>query len=72
MNLGSVFVLIGTGLLCTISNSEKIEAKVFGFEVLIGFGLGTIVSATTLVIKIEAKLEDAGKSQPHLLMTSNF
>ncbi|KAI5307057.1 hypothetical protein KEM56_005235 [Ascosphaera pollenicola] len=63
MNVGSAFVLLGTGLLFTMDGSKNVAVKTFGFEVIVGFGLGIIASATTIIIKIEAKVEDAAAAQ---------
>ncbi|KAI5288129.1 hypothetical protein KEM54_005450 [Ascosphaera aggregata] len=63
MNAGSALVLLGTGLLYTINASKAVAAKIFVFEVVVGFGLGIIASASTIVIKIEAEVEDAASAQ---------
>ncbi|KAI5295855.1 hypothetical protein KEM52_006698 [Ascosphaera acerosa] len=63
LNVGTALVLLGVGLLFSIASSESLPARIFGFEIITGFGLGTIASASTIVIKIEADEADAAAAQ---------
>lgn len=52
---------IGTGFLSTIT-SLKLESKVYGFQVLVGFGFGLTVSNVTLLAVLHSEPKDHGRS----------
>ena len=62
VNAGSGLVLLGTGLLYTVGFNESIAHKIFGFEVLVGFGFGLVFSSTVVIIKLHAEKEDSGRT----------
>lgn len=43
------FILLGTGLLSTLGDSVNIRAKCYGFEVIIGLGVGSIFSSISIM-----------------------
>ncbi|OQE32828.1 hypothetical protein PENFLA_c001G10246 [Penicillium flavigenum] len=51
--LATAFVLLGAGLLSTIPANFKMPAKVYGFEVIVGFGIGLTFSTVSLLTSIE-------------------
>ncbi|KAI5296860.1 hypothetical protein KEM55_005473, partial [Ascosphaera atra] len=60
---GCCFLLLGLGLMFTVGANAAIADKIFGFEIITGFGLGLVVSTTTVMIKLSAKVEDAAAAQ---------
>lgn len=48
----------------TIDSSPSVPAKVYGFEVLMGFGFGMLFSTTTVLIKFHADQGDSGIPPP--------
>ena len=57
----TILVMIGCALETTVSDSLKLEPKVLGFLVFIGFGFGLSASASTMMTAIEAPIQDHGK-----------
>lgn len=51
--VASAFVLLGAGLLSSIPATLKMPKKVYGFEVIIGFGIGLTFSTISLMTSIE-------------------
>jgi hypothetical protein len=60
--MASCLVLIGCGLLSTVSDDLKIPSTLYGYQVIHGFGVGLTMSAITLMVTVEAEFQDAGKS----------
>lgn len=58
--MGSAFTLLASGLLYSIGYDPSIVPRLYGYEVLVGFGIGLIFSSSTIFIKLYAELEDAG------------
>ena len=56
-----MFALLGSGLLYSVGFSHGVPNKLYGFEVLIGFGFGLTFVSTTVMIKLHAEERDAGK-----------
>lgn len=54
-------LLLGSGLLTTVSNSPTVEPAIYGFEVLFGLGLGGTFSSTAIVAAINSNFEDYGE-----------
>lgn len=59
--MGSLFMLIGTATLSTLSYTDKVEAKMYGFEVFVGLGFGLMVSTVSLGAALECELRDTSK-----------
>jgi hypothetical protein len=55
------FQLLGTGLLSTSPDSLKIPVKQYGFQVILGIGMGMSFSTITIMTSVEADIEDMGK-----------
>lgn len=60
---GCAILLVGLGLMHTIDGGQEIAPKLYGFEVIVGFGLGLVISTTTVMIKLSASIEDAAAAQ---------
>lgn len=58
--VGSSFMLLGCGLLTTLSNSLD-TGKLLGFLVFVGFGFGLTICASTMLSTIEVSIRDFGK-----------
>ncbi|PYH96079.1 MFS general substrate transporter [Aspergillus ellipticus CBS 707.79] len=57
------FVLLGAGLLSTIGFNPSIPGKLFGYEVLIGFGFGIIFSTSVMIVKMHSRPKDSASAQ---------
>jgi hypothetical protein len=57
----SCLILLGCGLLSTISDSHDIEKAIYGYEVILGFGTGLTFSSMTLMVNVVSSKEDNGK-----------
>lgn len=60
LTAGSMFALLGSGLLYSVGFSHSVPNKLYGFEILIGFGFGLTFVSTTVMIKLHAQERDAG------------
>ncbi|KAI5288131.1 hypothetical protein KEM54_005452 [Ascosphaera aggregata] len=60
---GCSILLVGLGLMYTIDGSQNIAPRLYGFEVIVGLGLGLVISTTTVMIKLSASIEDAAAAQ---------
>lgn len=49
----SCLITLGTGLLSTLGSSISIESKCYGFQVILGLGVGLTVSSISLMTSIE-------------------
>jgi hypothetical protein len=59
---GSLITVIGCGLLSTLSNTARIEAKQYGYQVLLGLGIGLCFAGSMMLINIETRSNQLGKS----------
>ena len=57
----SVFMMVGSGLMSTLPDDLQPPAKQYGYEVLLGLGLGLNFSTSTLMTSLQAKFDDHGK-----------
>jgi dipeptide/tripeptide permease len=68
--VGSVFMVIGTACLSTLSNVVALEPNMFGFQVFVGLGFGLMVSTVSLGASLESEKRDSSESFPYLLIPS--
>ena len=68
--VGSVFMVIGTACLSTLSNVVALESNMFGFQVFVGLGFGLMVSTVSLGANLESEKRDSSESFPYLLTPS--
>ncbi|KAI9659529.1 MAG: hypothetical protein M1821_001788 [Bathelium mastoideum] len=61
--VGSCLVLIGAGLLCTLTNTLRVQVGIYGYQVFIGLGFGLIVAATSIMAKYEVEPRDLATAQ---------
>lgn len=66
--IAACLMTLGTGLMSTLSNTVKVEAKTYGFQVLIGMGFGLTVSTVSLGAVLEADLKDMSKYPSHFFL----
>lgn len=56
----SGFVLLGSGLLSSIPEEIHVPVRQYGYQIILGFGIGMTISAGTLLVIIETEFEDHG------------
>ncbi|XDG09963.1 hypothetical protein ABKA04_009578 [Annulohypoxylon sp. FPYF3050] len=61
--VASSFLVLGCGLLSTLSSSSTLEPKALGFLVFVGLGFGIIVSTSTIVAMVKSSNEDHASAQ---------
>ncbi|GAB0135672.1 hypothetical protein EsDP_00004001 [Epichloe bromicola] len=61
--VGSCLMLLGCGLLTTLSTREPDSAKLLGFVTFCGLGFGLTVSSSTMIASLEAPPEDYASAQ---------
>ncbi|KAI1103902.1 major facilitator superfamily transporter [Jackrogersella minutella] len=57
------FLVLGCGLLSTLSSSFELEKKALGFLVFVGLGFGMVVSTATMLATAEASVRDHASAQ---------
>jgi len=74
LTTGSCLMALGTGLFITLSNTVNIEARTYGFQVLVGMGFGLTVSTVSLGAGLECEVRDNGmlpSTHSSFLLTRN-
>lgn len=54
-------IFLGCGLLSTLSGGREFYKPTYGYQVLLGFGVGLTLSSSTVLTNINSKSEDLGK-----------
>ncbi len=67
ITFGASFVVLGTGLMSSLSFSSSIPHLVYFYEVILGLGVGSTIVSTIIVVKLNASEEDAGRFYPLIL-----
>jgi hypothetical protein len=62
--IAACFMVIGTGLFTTLSDSVTIQSRAYGFQIFVGLGYGLTVSTTSLGVSLECEVRDSGKFIP--------
>ena len=52
---GSAFIILGAGLFTTLSSSSTIQPELYGFEVLLGLGVGMIFSSVSVTVSLRVQ-----------------
>jgi hypothetical protein len=60
--MSAICSIIGAAALSTLRNVDRVEPKVYGFQVFIGLGFGLMVSTTSIGGSLECELRDNSKS----------
>ncbi|GFF35577.1 hypothetical protein IFM46972_04597 [Aspergillus udagawae] len=63
LNLASIFMLVGSALLSTLPDSVDPVPKQYGFEAILGFGLGLSLSTMTFLTSMQVEFEDHAVGQ---------
>ncbi|KAI2619234.1 major facilitator superfamily transporter [Hypoxylon sp. NC1633] len=61
--VATCLMVLGCGLLSTLSSSYELESKALGFLVFVGLGFGMTVSTTTIVAAYHASVQDHAPAQ---------
>lgn len=61
---GSCCVLIGSGLLSTLDDSVRLQAKAYGYQIFVGMGFGLTVASISVMASFEVQLRDTGMLDP--------
>ena len=59
--LGNALQIIGLGLSSTVPTDASIPASSYGYQAIVGMGLGTSLSGSFLLARIEVSRIDIGK-----------
>lgn len=62
--IASVLIIIGSALLLNLPDSLTPPAKQWGFEALLGVGVGLKISSTTFIAILQSNFEDHGMHSP--------
>ena len=58
----AVLMLVGSALLSTLTDTTSPEPKQWGFQVILGLGVGLSLSTTTFITSLSVEFEDHGKT----------
>lgn len=61
LNAASILMLVGCGIMSILPPTVDVAAKQWGFEVILGFGIGMNLSTATLLTSLNAEFQDLGK-----------
>ncbi len=61
----SALMIVGCGLMSTLPATVSVATRQWGFEVILGFGIGMNLSTTTLVTSLNAEFQDFGAFPPY-------
>nr|OQO31265.1 hypothetical protein B0A51_01019 [Rachicladosporium sp. CCFEE 5018] len=59
----SAFTALGCGLLAFVSKSATVPAALYGYQVVLGFGIGGVLVSGTIVVKLSASQIDSASAQ---------
>lgn len=59
----SALALLGFGLILTIGHEKTIPNALYGYEIIIGFGLGALLVTPIINIKVNSRDDDAASAQ---------
>jgi hypothetical protein len=60
LNAAGILMLIGSGVLSTLGETLKPQTKQWGFEAILGFGLGIQMATATFITSLQAPFEYHG------------
>nr|UWV21335.1 polyketide synthase 2 [Chaetomium globosum] len=63
LNAASAFMLLGCGIMSTLPDTVDVAAKQWGFEAILGFGIGLNLSTATLIPSLNADFQDYAIAQ---------
>lgn len=65
--IAAALMLLGSGLMTTLSGSQDLEPKALGFLVFIGLGFGLNASSSTILAATESSIRDHGKHSSNII-----
>ena len=60
--MAACLILLGCGLLSTLSGGREFYKPTYGYQVILGLGVGVTFSSVTVLTNINSKSEHLGKS----------
>jgi hypothetical protein len=60
--VSAIFGTIGAATLSTLENGNRVEGKMYGFQIFVGLGFGLMVSTTSIGGSLECQLRDNSTS----------
>jgi len=54
-------MVLGSGLLSSVEYRPAVQNHLYGYEVMLGLGLGGAIVSSILMLKLNASEEDAGR-----------
>ena len=61
LNVACCFIMLGSGLLSTLDVTVYTQAKQYGYEALLGFGIGLTFSTTTIIAGLNTQFIHHGE-----------
>ncbi|QIW97217.1 hypothetical protein AMS68_002735 [Peltaster fructicola] len=61
--VAAAFMMLGCGLLSTLASGIDVETKEYGFQILLGFGVGLTFSNISLMTSLESNQDDHAVTQ---------
>ena len=61
--VAACLMALGTGLISTVDHESRVQAKLYGFEVIFGFGIGLTFSTNTVIAIIESDYKTRAVAQ---------
>ena len=60
--LATSLILLGSGLMSTLGGGKEFYTPTYGYQILLGLGVGLSVSSTTVLAALACKSDDVGQS----------
>ena len=61
LNVASGFMLVGSGVMSMVPGTVEVSSRQWGFEVLLGLGVGMNLSTSTLLTSLNSEFQDFGE-----------
>jgi len=63
LNVASGLMLVGSGVMAMVPGTVEVASRQWGFEVLLGLGVGMNLSTSTLLTSLNSEFRDFGEFQ---------
>lgn len=60
----SSLMLIGCGLMSSVSSSASVQPSIYGYQVIFGLGIGMTFSTVIILVSLEVEFRDFGTLRP--------
>ena len=57
-------MLIGCGLMSSVSGSASVQPSIYGYQVIFGLGIGMTFSTVIILVSLEVEFRDFGTLRP--------